>query len=477
METQEGSIKHVWKFALPLIIAQASYTMMQFMGRLFLSWYGTDELAASTPSAVLNFLMICFFVGVASYSNVFIAQYFGRKNFEKLTLSLWQGVFFALGSALLILLTIPLGLYLLQFSTQDPHILSLERDYYLIAAPAGIFGILNAALSGFFTGRGKTKVTMITNFLGNIVNMIVCYSLVFGLGPLDPQGIKGTAYALVLGNAFITITYLSIIFSKKNREEFSTMKLFRFEKNLFLRLLKYGIPSGVSFFLDISAFSAFIFIVGNLGKTALAANNLVLSLESISFLPILGIGIATSTLVGQMIGRGRHDLAIRATYSALILNLLYTGTLALAFFFLPDFFISFFSLKNPEGMREIALQAHSLLKILAFFIVADAVCLTFGSAIKGAGDTKFQMIMSVLSAWIFYVPSVYFFCHILGKPIEWAWIISALHLGILGLVFTLRFRSNRWQKIDIIEKDKEDPPSDDSEGEISLVLEGREPAT
>lgn len=470
METQEGSIKHVWTFALPLIIAQASYTMMQFMGRLFLSWYGTNELAASTPSGILSFLMICFFIGVASYSNVFIAQYFGRKDFEKLTLSMWQGVFFAAAAAFVILMTIPLGLFLLQFSTNDASILELERSYYLIAAPAGIFAVLNAALSGFFTGRGQTKITMVANFIGNLINMAVCYTFVFGLGPFDPQGIKGTAYALNAGNFFVTIIYISLILSKKNREEFLTTKLFRFDKIIFKRLLHYGIPSGVSFFLDISAFSAFIFIIGNLGRTALAANNITLSIESISFLPILGIGIATSTLVGQMIGRGRPDLAIRCSHSALKINLLYTGSLALAFFFLPDFFISFFSLRDPVGMHDIAVQTHSLLKILSFFIMADAVALTYGSAIKGAGDTKFQMSMSVLSSWLFFVPCVFILCHQYNKPIEWAWIVSTIHLSFLGTVFFLRFRSNRWQLINMTGNTKE-------EESVIVDLATKEPAT
>lgn len=452
METQEGSIKHVWNFALPLIIAQASFTMMQFMGRLFLSWYGTKELAASTPSGILNFLMICFFIGVASYSNVFIAQYFGRQDFKKLTLSLWQGFFFALGSGFLIVATIPLGLFLLEFSTQDPTILELERSYYLIAAPAGIFAVINAALSGFFTGRGQTKITMLTNFFGNLINMVVCYIFIFGFGPIDPQGIKGTAYALNAGNIFVTLVYLLLIFSKKNREQFFTTKLFHFDKIIFNRLLQYGIPSGISFFLDVAAFSVFIFIIGNLGLTALAANNIALSIESISFLPILGVGMATSTLVGQMIGRGRPDLAINCAHNALKICLMYTGTLAFAFYFIPDFFISFFSIKNPQGMHDIAIQTRSLLKILSFFILANAVGLTYGSAIKGAGDTKFQMMISILSSWFFFVPGVFLFCHYYSKPPEWAWVISTIHLSILSIVFSLRFRSNRWQLINMTGK-------------------------
>jgi len=182
----------------------------------------------------------------------------------------------------------------------------------------------------------------------------------------------------------------------------------------------------------------------------------------------MGIGIATSTLVGQMIGRGRNDLAIRCTFSALQINLIYTAALALAFFFIPDFFISFFAMKNPQGMHEIQIQTHSLLKILAFFILADAVALTFGSAIKGSGDTRFQMLMSVLSSWIFFVPSVYIVCHVYKKPIEWAWIISTIHLSFLGIVFTLRFLSNRWQLINMTssEKTKEDKDKDEENESI-----------
>jgi len=175
-------------------------------------------------------------------------------------------------------------------------------------------------------------------------------------------------------------------------------------------------------------------------------------MEMLSFMPILGIGIATSILVGQYIGRDKKHIAVRVTYNALRLAIMYTVSLGLLFMVVPRFFLQLFSGNDPTEFERIVAVAVPLMRVLAFFIVCDTFNLIFASAIKGAGDTKFQMWFAVLWAWLFYVPGTCVILVVLKLHVMYAWMWAVLYLGLLGLVFFLRFRSNKWQAIELIEK-------------------------
>ena len=235
-----------------------------------------------------------------------------------------------------------------------------------------------------------------------------------------------------------------------NRRILASAPLMKLDFTMLKRLLRFGLPNGISFFLDIASFSAFIFLIGNAGKATMAASNIVLSIEGLSFMPVLGIGIATSTLVGQYIGRQRKEVAIKAAYSCLKLTLAYAISIGVLFVFVPEIFVGLFTRVNPEEFTEIAGHIYPMMKILAFFIFFDAISITFASTIKGAGDTKFQMIMSILCAWLLFVPGIYVILQIYSLPVKFAWLWATFYLAVLALIFFLRFKSNRWQKIDVI---------------------------
>lgn len=453
MKGKEGSISELWSVAYPLIISTASLTVMHFFNRLFLSWYSTDAISACVPAGVLSFNMLSFFFGVSTYTNVLVAQYFGNRQYDRMTLSLWQGVFFSLISAVIILFLIPVGTALIHSSNHPAHIKLLEADYFTILLYGGGLPVLNNALSAFFTGQGKTKITMLVNMFGNGVNILLSYVLIFGAGPVPSLGMNGAAYAMITGNAVMTVAFLALIFSPENRTILKTGMLFKFHKLLFMKLLKFGLPTGVGMVLEIASFSAFIFLIGNAGKIALAANNIVFSIEMISFMSILGIGTATSTLVGQHIGKNRKDHAVLTTYSAFKLSMAITGTLGLLFILFPDVFVAPFQTGKSAETHAIFIQTRPLMRILAFFIICDAINIIFASTIKGAGDTRYQMIVSMILAWLFFVPGAYILLGVLEKPIEYAWVWATLYLLIQGIVFYLRFKSNKWQNIDMLSLD------------------------
>jgi MATE family multidrug resistance protein len=218
-----------------------------------------------------------------------------------------------------------------------------------------------------------------------------------------------------------------------------------------MRILKYGTPNGVGFFIDISSFTFFVFIAGNLGTTALAANNIIFSIQLISFMPIIGMGMGILTLVGQYVGAKRHDLAIQAVFNGFKLVGSYVLILSVLFLTVPQVFVGIFGTGKSGGLPEILNLTYKLMKILPLFIIADMVQITFADAIKGAGDTKFQMITAVVCAWGLFVPGVYIISKTTGR-IEHILLWACFYLTCMGVTFFLRFKSNKWQKIDIIRK-------------------------
>lgn len=446
MIQKQGGMKEVWQISYPLIISMASYTIMQFFNRVFLAWYSSDALAACVPAGALSFSFICFFMGVCMYTNVFVAQFYGSRRFANLTVSLWQGVWIAIASGFVIATLVPLGYYIINMSHHSGAVKVLERKYFLITTLFG--GVVPAtyALSSFFTGQGKTKITMRVNALGNAVNIILSYLLIFGVGIFPELGISGAAISFVAGHLVMIIAFLLIIFSRHNRKIFRTDRLLSFHPRLLLRILKYGAPNGVGFFIDISSFTVFIFLAGSLGKVALAANNIIFALISVAFMPILGMGMGVLTLTGQYIGRKNYSSAVRAVFNGFKLAGGYVFILSALFIFLPGIFIKIFGAGGSADLPVILALTYKLIKILPLFILCDMTQVIFADAIKGAGDTRFQMITALVCAWGLFVPGTFIIIKTTGK-IEHIFLWACFYLFCMGLTFLLRFKSNKWQKI------------------------------
>lgn len=445
----EGSVSELWALTYPLVFSTASATIMQFVNRVFLAHYSSDALAACVPAGILSFTLIAFFQGFASYTNVFIAQYYGGKRYASLSVSLWQGVVISLFSAICIILLIPVGQKFISISNHSDAIKLLENQYFTIITIFGGLVPLNAALSSFFTGRGKTKVTMAVNILGNIINIALSYTLIFGIGPFPEMGIKGAACALVTGNIVMVLTYFSLIFSERNRKEYRTSRVITVHWPTLKRMVRYGAPSGVEFVLDIASFTVFVFLAGNLDKLALTSNNIILSVNMLAFMPILGIGMATQTLVGQYLGRGSVNSAVKIAHSGIKLAMMYTVPTVFLFLIFPDFFVGLLTSGSDPDFVAIHAKSVTLMKVLAMFILFDSANIIFVNVIKGAGDTKFAMIVIVLLAWFMFIPGVYAITTTLKIDIIYAWWWITLYVACLAAIFYMRFKSGKWKTMKI----------------------------
>ncbi len=454
----DGGYREVLVVAIPLILSTATWSIQHFVDRMFLTWYSPETIAAAMPAGMLNFTIISIFMGTAGYVSTFVAQYYGARRYHRIGPALWQGIYISLIGGLVLLCVIPLAEPTFRLIGHSPQIQQHEVIYFQILCLGGGAYIGSYALSGFFSGRGRTWPVMWVNIATTAVNLVLDYALIFGHWGFPELGIRGAAIATVLAGIFSLLVFFVLLFSGEKDSIYHTRRGWRLEKELLSRILRFGFPSGVQFFLEIGAFTGFVLVVGRLGTASLAATNIAFNINTLAFMPMIGCGIAISVLVGQYLGAQKPDIAQSAVYSGFHLTFFYMASIAAAYVLLPDLFVAPFAHQaDPEGFAEIYGYSVVLLRFVAIYCLFDTMNIIFCSAIKGAGDTRFVMIMTTfLSVFILIIP-VYLTVEVLGFGLMVAWVFATAYVISLGVAFYLRFLGGKWRSMRVIEQKPQVP--------------------
>lgn len=443
--------------AFPLILSTGTWSIQHFVDRMFLTWYSTEAVAAAMPAGMLSFTILSLFIGTAVYVNTFIAQYYGAERYGRIGPVLWQGIYVAIFGGLLHLILIPYAQDIFSIVGHDPAVQKLEVIYFQTLCLGAAPTIASSAMSGFFSGRGRPWVVMWANFLSTALNLVVDYSLIFGNWGFPELGIKGAAIGTVLSSCFLFLFYFLLFCSRSYNKLYRTLRGWPFDINLFTRLLRFGFPNGVQFFLDIAGFSIFILLVGRLGTVQLVATTIAFNINTLAFMPMLGCGIAVSILVGQYIGKEKPHVAERSIYSGFHITFIYMLCVAITYVVIPDIYIAPFASKaDPVDFMPVRKVTLILLRFVALYSLFDTMNIIFSSAIKGAGDTRYVMnVLIIISAFVLVIPS-FIALALLDGGIYTAWSIASIYAILLGLAFMFRFLGGKWKSMRVIEDQKID---------------------
>ncbi len=450
---RKSRYREVSRVCIPLVTGMAATTVMEFTDRIFLSRYHVDALSAVVPAGVTAFLVLCFLGGIAGYISVFIAQYYGAGQQDKVGSSLWQGLFFTVFSgAVLLFIAFFISSPLFQLVGHEPAIRVLEEQYFRILCQGGVLHVAIQAFSAFFTGRGMTRPVMLANVAGMLVNVPLNYALINGVWGMPELGIRGAAIATVIAWAVILLFLVPAVFCKSCRREYSLFAIMRPDWNILFRLFRFGVPGALQFSLDIFAFAFFILIVGRMGAVSLAASNIAISISSLAFMPALGFSFGISSMTGQALGRGRPEEARSAVWSGIHLLLLYTLPLGLLFFFAPEIIIANFINGDDMGgnYEEILQMTSVILELVAFYIFLDVFYMLFAAVLKGAGDTRFLLNVIFWSTLFCMVIPLYVGINFLGMTVYMAWICIVFFIAVLCLLISLRYRGGKWEGMLVI---------------------------
>ena len=444
--------RDVLSLALPLIVSTASWTVMNFVDRMFLLWHDQVEMAATMPAGLLHFTLLCFPLGVATYANTFVAQYHGAGRPQRIGLAVWQGVWVGMAVLPLFIVTSPLVAKLFAFSGHEAQLAHLEGTYYQIVAWCAGAVVMSGALSSFFTGRGQTRVVMVVDVFATVLNLVLDYLWIFGHFGLPEMGIEGAAWASVVSQWAKVLIYWRLMMLPQYRDCYGVVVGRRFDLALMRRLLRFGGPNGLQMFAEVAAFSVFILLVGQLGEQAMAATTLAFNVNMLAFLPMLGLGIAVSTMVGQQLGQNRPDLAARATWTGFSMTQAYMVTMALAYVLVPDIFLMGHAAGTSVDFTELRDTTIVLLRFVAAYSLLDAMNVIFCSALKGAGDTRF-ILFTASTVSIPPVAAAWIGMHYFGAGLIWCWSMLTIYVCVLALSYFARYLHGKWQHMRVIEPD------------------------
>ncbi|MDR3043027.1 MAG: MATE family efflux transporter [Desulfovibrio sp.] len=452
-----GGYREVLGVSLPLVAGMASTTVMEFTDRLFLSHYSVEAIAAATPAAVVHLLFLLTCMGITGYAGVFIAQYIGSGAPHRVGVALWQGLLMAFffGACLALLWFAAPAIF--AFAGHLPAVQAGEMAYFRMLALGSVLALGNSCLGGFFSGQGRTRPVMLANFAAMAVHIPLDYALIYGAWGLPEMGIEGAGLSMILSWAVTSLLLGGMVFTPRNERCFRVWSGRGFERALFLRMARYGLPSGINGFAELFSVTWFVFLVGELGETALAATNITFSINMVAFLPMMGMNIAVGSMVGQAMGKGSPSGAEQVTSSTLHVAMAWMLLLSLFFFCMPgplyDLFLSG-GAQDPAVLAqkaEIRAMGVVLLRFVAVYCLLDAVTIVYTGALKGAGDTWFVMWNMLLGCLVWLVlPTLVLRASGL-MTLNTLWAAFTAFILLLAAMSWMRFRRGAWKRLRLVE--------------------------
>lgn len=457
----DGGYKKVLVVAIPLILSFSAHTFQMFIDRVLLSRYDLDTMPAAMQAGVINFTFISFFMGVVGYVSTFVAQYSGAQRHKRVGPSIWQGVFMALVFGIILLsILLALSTHIFKWLDHDPQIMQYEIQYFRIICFGSPLVLISVAFSCFYTGRGKTWTLLMVNGVSSLLNIVLSYALIFGKFGLPEMGISGAAIATVAASILSSIVFAYLFMQKKYEKEYASRSGFKIDFDLIKRIIRFGLPSGVQFFLDMIAFSLFIGFIGRIDRISQIASTMTFSINLVTFLPMIGMGSAVAVLVGKALGADDPQLSKRSVYSAFHLCFVYMSIIGVILVFFPECILTVFkSNVNIQEYQAVAKVASKLFIFLFLFCLLNTGNIVFSSALKGAGDTKFVMYMSVTLHWLLMVLPPYFIVkYNLPNALYLCWVMMTIFVGLLAICYYIRFIDGKWMNMRVIEKKPIIPP-------------------
>ena len=398
---------------------------------------------AALGAGAVQLALITFFTGAISYTTAMVAQRLGAKKHRDCAKVFMQAIYLSFICVPLLYLSIPLGHIIFGMENLPADQLQYQKTYFNILMFGGIINLVRNAAPCFFSGIGETKIVMQAAFVGMIINVVCNFFLIYGAGPIPAMGIAGAAYGTLIGNFVSTV----ILFARF----FSTRHSFAFSKPLTVELLKKGIPSGVEMFLNMAAFQLLILMFHALGPESATASSIMFNWDMVAYVPLIGLEVASTSLVGRYVGAKEGAAATRSTYSGLRIGWAYSALIGMLFIFLPGVLADIFRPDANAGASAISIFENArpmslfMLRFAALYIFVEVLLVIYAGALRGAGDTLWVMFASALMNW-FVAGALYVTAYVFHLPAHYAWIAVGAVYSTAPLFFLYRWKSGKWRK-------------------------------
>ena len=417
--------KSMWTMAMPIIAGMMVQTLFNVVDIMFIGWLGADEVTAVAFVSPLFFIIIGLGVGIGTGTTATIAQYIGQKDKENAEKTASQTILIGfLSTIFLTVLGVIYGEGLLSILGAEGEILSIAYSYLRILT----FGLGLVIFSMFFrailAGEGETKIPMIIGLIGTVLNLILDPILIFTFD----YGVRGAAFATIISQIAMVASYLFIIFVKKSTYISFIIRNLSLDNYIISKIFQIGIPSSLS--MLIISFGQVVMnkILVNYSTEAVAAYQIVSRLDMLLFMPILGIAISLTTIVGMFYGAKEYKKLLSVVYYGINRAVIITTISVILFFMLAKNILPIFS----SNLMVVDIGV-TYLKVIILAYPAVGISVICSRVCQALGQGVPLLITTTTRVLILTAPLSYYFYYI-GKPLEWVWYSQVFAILIAAII-------------------------------------------
>jgi MATE family multidrug resistance protein len=442
--------------AAPLMITNAIQAVLNLTDVWFIGRLSTDAVAAI---GAIYWLMTCVILvlgGVGLATQSFVSQADGAGRRTRASQSAWNGLWGSIVAIPLFLLAAYVGNGVLAWFRLDEGLRLLAIRYWEPRIAGAFLGAMTWGLMSFFNGIGQTRATLAVALVTTVANVPANEYFMFELG----WGMAGAAWGTNVAQLCGLVAGLAIMLGPKLATRYRTRLTWRPRWVMVRRQLAVGLPIGVMYGADVLGVALMQLMVTQIGNVGAAATQIVMMLTSLAYMPALGLATAGTTVTGQAIGAGNREWAAHlGTVVARSCSGFMFGV-AMLLLLIGPWLLPLFVASGDANAPLVVSTALVLLMPAAAYQLFDG--LYFGSSfcLRAAGDTRVPAMTALVLSWGFFVP----LAHTLIFDSSQAWIPGLPQAGlgalggwlalmsyamVLGVVMYRRWRSNRWQQIDL----------------------------
>lgn len=439
------AIKTVLFLAMPVIIENVLQVLLGTTDTFFAGKLHGNAIAGIGVTNLIMNIYIAFFTAVGVGTTAIIARNIGDKQVDKARDALKQSIILALGIGVIVgIISMLFAEPLLIFLGAESEVLEYAMPYFMVVAVPCVFLCLMQVLSSALRGAGDTKTPMIAAAIANILNIVLNYVLIFGILDFKGLGILGAGLATTISRIIAVVVLIHKINKGVTVLQFNIRGKWSIDKELMGSITRIGIPAGIEKLIMRLGQLLYGSIIITLGTSSYIAHNIAGTIESYSYLPAMGFGVAATTLVGQNLGSNNPEEAKKYAFISNALSTVLMIILGIGFFIGAPTLAELFT--NDEQVKELVVM---VLRIIALFQPFLSLSMIMASALQGAGDTKFPMYSTLIGIWGIRVTCGYFLAVVLNLGLVGIWIAYALDITVRSILLLVRFIRGKWSMIKI----------------------------
>ncbi len=429
--------------AVPIILGMMSQTVLNLVDTLMVSSLGASAIAAVGFGSFANFLSIAFVTGMSTGVQAIAARRKGEGRHSETAVALNGGLM------LVACIAIPLSAILIFIAphffgllSNDTEVVSIGVPYLQVRLVAMVAVGSNFAFRGYWNGVDKSRLYLRTLIVMHISNVAISYTLIFGAFGAPTLGATGAAVGTA-ASGFIGMAYYFYLGMAHARPSGFLRGLP--DRLTLTSMLRLSVPSGLQSMFFAAGLTTLFVIVGRIGTFEVAAMNVLITVTMVAFLPGLGLGLASATLVGQALGRKDIDDAERWAWDVIKVGIAIMLLLGLPMAIAPRLILEAFFGNEPEALALAVLP----LRLAGLTVWVEAILMVLLNSIMGAGATRIALVVNVGMQWLLFLPAAYLIGPVFGWGLLGVWIARITYRMLQALVLMLVWKQRRWSGVQV----------------------------